>query len=128
MKTDFSGEPVYEVIDGQQRITTIVIVLHYLLHALSGEIRLRLPTIAYEVRPESKKILASFNNYMMYDEKQKELENDIDFYHMKIVYDTVVKWFEGKTYLHIPFLKLLTSYKINNARVIWYEVGKKKTV
>jgi hypothetical protein len=33
---------------------------------------------------------------MMDDEKQKELEDDIDFYHMKIVYDTVVKWFEGK--------------------------------
>lgn len=42
---------------------------------------------------------------------------------MKEVYDTVFQWFKKEDLKYrILFLKLLTSYKINSIKVIWYEV------
>lgn len=56
-------------------------------------------------------------------DKQEELKNNIDFYHMKVVYDTISTWFEKEDSKYpILILKLLTSFKINCVKVIWYEV------
>ncbi len=120
----FGEKTIYEVVDGQQRITTITILLQYLKESLNDEIQLQhLPSISYEVREKSKEILSNFCEYISSHEKQIELENNIDFYHMKEVYNTISKWFEKEEQKYrILFLKLLTSYKINSVKVIWYEV------
>jgi len=120
----FDENTIYEVIDGQQRITTITILLHYLKKALYDSIRLEhIPTITYEVREKSKEILSDFIEYITCPTKKKELEDNIDFYHMSVVYKTISEWFDKEDDRYrILFLKLLTSYKINSVKVIWYEV------
>lgn len=125
---NFKGDTIYEVIDGQQRITTITILLHFLISRLNPDVifKKNLPEITYEVRPRSKEILSNFNKYIIDNNDTSEIENDIDFFHMKMVYDAISKWFENKSDFYLPFLKLLTAYKINNVRVIWYEVEDKE--
>jgi len=119
----FKKDKVYEVIDGQQRITTITILLHFLTQALENEIDLHYyPLISYEVREQSKQVLSNFNAYITSEEKGIELEDNIDYYHMKIVYTAIKSWFTDKKNYLLPFLRLLTSYKINCVKVIWYEV------
>ena len=121
---NFDKNVIYEVIDGQQRITTITIILNFLKEYLKNEVFLKcLPSIVYEVREKSKEILSNFNNYINSSDKQKEFENNIDFYHMKVVYDTISAWFKKEEPRYpILFLKLLTSFKVNSVKVIWYEV------
>lgn len=121
---NFDNHVIYEVIDGQQRITTVTIVLNFLKEILKNEIHLEyLPSITYEVREQSREILSDFNNYINSLEKQEELKNNIDFYHMKEVYKTIFMWFQNAEPKYpILFLKLLTSFKVNCVKVIWYEV------
>lgn len=120
----FGHESIYEVIDGQQRLTTITIILNFLRESLKEEIILeKVPSITYEAREKSKKILSNFIKYINSDTVDSEFDTNIDFYHMKVVYDTIFKWFEKQEKKYrILFLKLLTSYKINCIKVIWYEV------
>ena len=126
VKIDLEKEVVYEVIDGQQRITTILILLRYIVSELGEEITLKeFPIITYEVRPESKLILQDFINRIKCEDQL--LENKIDFYHMKLIFNAITFWFsekkEAKRDKLWQMLKLLTAYRINNVKVIWYEVN-----
>ena len=122
---NFEKDNVYEVIDGQQRITTILIILQYIIKELNEQVYIKeLPIITYEVRPETKGILQNFIQKITSEDKT--LDRKIDFYHMKLVYQAIDSWFneqmldrEVKLW---QMLKLLTAYKINNVQVIWYEV------
>lgn len=120
----FDTDYVFEVIDGQQRITTITILLKYLSTALKDQVLLNdFPKITYQVRPKSKLILSNFNEYFLSSEHADELMDNIDFYHMKRVYLAIAEWFEKQQSYHLPFLKLLTAYKMHCVKVIWYEVS-----
>lgn len=123
-RLSFGDESIYEVIDGQQRLTTITIILNFLKESLKEEIVLeKIPSITYEAREKSQKIVSNFNKYINSEEDKAEFESNIDFYHMKIVYESIFNWFENQEKKYkIRFLKLLTSYKINCIKVIWYEV------
>jgi len=119
----FTNEMVYEVIDGQQRITSITILLHYLAKSLEKEIELdHYPVISYEVRPQSMEVLSNFSHVIHSKDKSTKMDDNIDFYHMKVVYETISEWFSERQEYRLGFLKLLTSYKINCVKVIWYEV------
>lgn len=119
----------YEVIDGQQRLTTISIVLK----ALEDAFKIVFPNcelfyLEYETRKTSSQFLNTLST------ETANAEDNIDFFHMKQAYDTVKKWFlkEGNADRRINILQTLLSHRLENeldveknVRVIWYEVDEK---
>lgn len=102
----------YELIDGQQRLTTIYLIYHYMNMESNGLINKPSFTISYETRKNSEEFLQVIN------ESQKE--ENIDFYFFCTAYESIKKWFENKN-------KKLTITNINkyfneNIKIIWYEI------
>lgn len=75
----------YRVIDGQQRLTTIYLILSYL------EKTNDIYTIKYDTRKDSSEFLKNIADKAK-DEEEKN--KNVDFYHMALVYDTIEEWFE----------------------------------
>jgi len=101
---------VWEVIDGQQRLTTIYIVLTYFNVRLAEQFQKQLYSISYETRPDSALFLKSI------DPAKKD--DNIDFHFISRALDTVTKWFHDKQNLVNAFEDAL----LNKVKVIWYEV------
>lgn len=126
------GENQYEVIDGQQRLTTIFIILKYLENVRKVLFRkFKLYSLQYETRPNSTAFLEQINT----ENKSIDSKDNIDFYFMQQVYDTVKKWFDPEENEQIEnkkseeidpnefILALLSQDEIRpNVRIIWYEV------
>ena len=100
------GDSSWEVIDGQQRLTTIKILLTYLEDASSYPIE-------YETRKGSKDFLDK-----ILQKSKHEADNNIDFYHMWQTKETIATWFKniGKAEKESFRETLLTKVKF-----IWYE-------
>jgi len=109
----------YEVIDGQQRLTTIYLILRALKEELNKKHFPQLYSLKYQ---RENRIESFFDNPEMND-------SDIDLYHISNAYKTINDWLEQ----HFDFdTKLLESLiccnidengrdKDNNVRFIWYE-------
>jgi hypothetical protein len=110
-------ESEYVVIDGQQRLTTIYLILFYLNSRLLGDEREKLFDLKYQTRIESGKYLK--------DDIGKKISDDsnVDFFYMSTAYDIIKKWFE-KQREDVKFdindfgskLKFFTKF-------IWYETA-----
>ena len=103
----------YELIDGQQRLTTLFLIYKVLGKMISlAKVNY---TLTYEVRTRSEEYLESICD--------SSDETNIDFYFMKKAYISIENWFNEKTKENetIPydFWKLLS----NRVDVIWYEAG-----
>lgn len=87
----------YEVIDGQQRLTTIFIILNVLDNQQLS--------LKYQTRPDSEQFLSAITN--------KSEESNIDFFFMCKAKEVVNEW-NGNTIEFVEKLK-------NSCKVIWYE-------
>ena len=108
-------ENKYELIDGQQRLTTIFLIFQY-MKQLNLPFQLKF-SIEYETRKESKEFLEKIEIYKL----NKEPSN-IDEYFIIEAYKSISTWFKTKKD------KALTAFnlykKLNEKiRVIWYEVN-----
>lgn len=113
----------YELIDGQQRLTTIYILLKYLKNEYKPKLKVNY-TLSYETREES----ASFIDSM----DANRANNNIDFFFMYEAYKTIDCWFkkleaEGKDQSAADLFGLYFFPKVGNSsggnvRFIWYEV------
>lgn len=88
-----------EVIDGQQRLTTIKILLHYLRNDFTEEkwknrIRVGTYKIMYGTREKSNDFIETLNNDNC-DVKRGD-DEPIDFFFMRNAYKTIMDWFDGK--------------------------------
>jgi uncharacterized protein with ParB-like and HNH nuclease domain len=103
----------YEVIDGQQRLTTIYLIRHFLNRRLIESEREALFTLDYETRPGS----ALFLENELAD--GNIVDTNIDFHHISLAYQTICDWFK------VPEHKYgITGFEkkfLESTKVIWYE-------
>lgn len=114
-------EDWYEVIDGQQRLTTIYLIIHYFNEMWNGKRKTPLPTISYSTRNDSYDFLRNLeiNEAEEAVTPGKEFKDYIDYFYMKHAYSTIHKWAckQGETFDNNDF----QSKFIHRTRVIWYE-------
>ncbi|MFW2585613.1 DUF262 domain-containing protein [Aliarcobacter butzleri] len=98
----------FEVIDGQQRLTTIYLILHFM------NSRLREPEKIFDLDYETRE-----NSTLFLRDLTRETYNDsnIDFYHISNAYETVCDWFNKPNFNINDFE---SKFKFNS-KVIWYE-------
>lgn len=114
----------YEVIDGQQRLTTIYLILRALKEKLNKKHFLpQLYTLKYQ---RENRIESFFNNPEMNDSEIDDSE--IDLYHISSAYKTINSWLEKYLDFGENLLESFICYidesgrdKANNVRFIWYE-------
>ena len=121
------NEEWYEVIDGQQRLTTIFLILSSLKEAISK------PTDLYELKyqRESKdfNVARFLNNISVSNEIN---DSYIDFFYMSSAFKIIDSWLKSNKVNKDDFCNALLKYdlddnqektrdKANNVRFIWYE-------
>lgn len=112
----------YFVIDGQQRLTTIYIILTYLKDVVKmlekGKFEL-----SYETRPDSEIYLNNIDG--------SKANDNVDYYHMFDAYKAVEKWFADKDgILKMNIVSTLTASDVvgKNVKFIWYEINPKDAI
>lgn len=103
----------YELIDGQQRLTTLYLIYVYMNKASGGFMSEPSFSISYETREES----ADFLNNP--DESKKE--TNIDFFFIYNAYQTIADWFQSKGKIQST-LTNINKYLDECVKIIWYEV------
>ena len=113
------SEDSYEVIDGQQRLTTIYLVFKYVESKLDSTVSFK---IEYETRPKSWKFLENINAATKPNADEINIDDNIDFHYMHMAYKTITDWFQEKAkngYEDISMI-FFPSFK-NKTKIIWYE-------
>ncbi len=98
----------YEVIDGQQRLTTIYLILHFLNTRYVEKAKIF--SLAYQTRENSSEFLEKLT-------KDVESDENIDFFYISEAYKAVCNWFYQPNFNINDFE---SKFKFN-AKVIWYE-------
>lgn len=104
----------YEVIDGQQRLTTIYLILHYLNQDFVEKRRDKLFEIEYQTRPDSKEYLLN---------PDKENDSCIDFFYVNKAYKIIEEWFESRENDETFDKNDFRSKMKFHTKVIWYETS-----
>ncbi|MEG0692926.1 MAG: DUF262 domain-containing protein, partial [Oscillospiraceae bacterium] len=114
------NERWYEVIDGQQRLTTIFLIIHYANEMWIGKSKKPEPTINYQTRPNSTQFLKKI---MVEDDQLVKIESsNIDYHHISTAYSTIHNWAIDKAkngFDDSGFLSKIYEF----TKVIWYEVA-----
>lgn len=110
----FNKNVEWAVIDGQQRLTTIKLIMTYL------NLKLKENENLYELEYETRnKDSASFLNGIA--EKNENDATNSDYYHMFEVYKAIKEFFEGKYDNKLANIKKTI---LENTQFIWYECPK----
>ena len=142
---------VWEIIDGQQRLTTIYLLYKYLLDQKGwDEKKLKeeedgkeLYHISYATREGSAAFLESLTEKRINEGLEEEFKQNVDFFHMANAFKYIGKWImtDGKAInkryqlggsldnIRTSFFKLLNGMadtKGGSVQVLWYEIAEEK--
>ena len=101
----------YELIDGQQRLTTLYLIYRYMrnVNPFYPEPAF---SLTYETRDKSEEFLQNINLFLK--------EDNIDFWFISNAYETIKKWFEVDLQIRVTHI---FEYFKEDVKIIWYEVG-----
>lgn len=102
----------YELIDGQQRLTTLYILLNFIQKKYKPRIKLNY-SLNYETRTDSEAFLDSIDESLA--------KSNIDFFHIYNAYRTIDGWFNCQKDDVIAADKIY-EYLVERVKIIWYEV------
>lgn len=112
-------ESQYNLIDGQQRLTTIYILLRYAQHYFPFPFLITNFSFEYETRKDTQVFLDKMDPQLA--------QTNIDFFHIYQAYTTIKDWLEdtfpADTNKQYFALSDLYKYINEKVKVIWYEVG-----
>lgn len=104
----------WTVVDGQQRLTTIYLILSFLKVKDIYE-------IDYQTREKSKTFLANVNI--------ENANDNIDYYYMYNVFKVITEWFQKKNNnTNGKYKEKFESVLLNHVNFIWYEVDPKDEI
>lgn len=107
-------EHEWELIDGQQRLTTLYLILHHMQQ--QGWKRTGAPyMLHYETRQDSEAYLDKLD--------EASHDTNIDFYHLYQANQCIDEWFRrhGDAYEQENVASTMHGYLFKSVRVIWYE-------
>lgn len=111
-------ENEWEVIDGQQRLTTIFLIIHYFNEMWVGKQKISEPVITYQTRNDSYQFL-----------REMKVENDnnvtindlnIDYQHISSAYQSINNWVTEKKKGKFDENDFQSKFK-EKTKIIWYE-------
>lgn len=104
----------WDVIDGQQRLTTVYLILQYLNLGYAENRRKKIFTLQYETRTGSENYLKTLSEDSIDD-------SNIDYYFISSAYKNIAKWFKvkGQDFDTNGF----ESKFLHFTKVIWYETA-----
>lgn len=106
----------WDVIDGQQRLTTVYIILKYLGTRLDN---LTYYTLQYQTRATDSINSKIFLENIEKLETRNKKNANIDYYHFTISYEETSKWFKNK---EVSYLEKFRNVLLKQVKFIWYEV------
>jgi hypothetical protein len=109
---DTEGNRIWEIIDGQQRLTTLYIILKRL-----GK---RHYELFFDKRKESTSFLRNLSSETLCDDNP-------DFHFMSDAYRCIDKWFSFKEEEDIAYTDEFATQLLKNVQVIWYNVKLKSS-
>jgi uncharacterized protein with ParB-like and HNH nuclease domain len=101
----------YEVVDGQQRLTTIFLILRHFNERLSEKYRQQLFTLGYETRQN---LLDFLDN-----QTDELIDSNADFHHLSLATKAIEKWFSDKGNL----VEEVKATLLNKTKIIWFQLS-----
>lgn len=123
LKSEKDDNKWYEVIDGQQRLTTVFLIIHYFNEMWVGKQKISESIINYETRTDSYEFLRRIA--VGTDDKVNIDDTNIDYWHISNAYETIHKWVKNKG--NFDNNDFQSKFK-EKTKVIWYETNEKDAV
>ncbi len=101
----------FEVVDGQQRLTTLFLILQHFNDRLAKKYKQTIFTLNYETRPELKEKIADLD--------EDSAKDNVDFFHIYKAKQAIEKWFED----HDSEVEGIKSALLNSVKVIWFQLA-----
>lgn len=124
------GTVVYEVVDGQQRLTTLFLLMHYFNEQYRGKNKLTTPQLHFETRVESAAALEGIqidnNGAAVFENAGCQLTQSIDFWHIQHAYEYIHHWCENN--LATELQGSFQDFVLDRTKVIWYAVDASQDV
>ncbi len=118
----------WNLIDGQQRLTTIVLLVKYFNEMWIGKQKLQIPNLEYETREESKNFIENLEIDKTKAVSSEYPDSNIDFFHIAKAYEAINNWVENKKKDKTKDFdnSKFQSVFLHHTKIIWYELETKE--